>query len=372
MLFLSPLLFAANHMANSSFFTTALLNWYQPDQRPLPWKHIKDPYLIWLSEIILQQTRAEQGRPYFEKFKTAYPTIIDLAQASEDEIFKHWEGLGYYSRARNLHATAKLIAAQYNGRFPSTYPEILALKGVGPYTAAAIASFAFNLPHAVVDGNVYRILARYANDATPIDTTQGKRLFSELAQGFLPTDNPAIFNQAIMDLGATVCTPKRPQCPNCPLQPGCQAFEHNTQLQRPIKSKKLQRKTRFFNYLIVQSELGSIIHQRRDKDIWRQLYQFPLIESAIAVDKWDKLTQHTHWPAWLPAAGLVPQRKSGPWRQDLTHQRIVATFWEAKWTHTQSWQLPEDYLIVKRKNWATFAFPKIINLYFDDNSLTLF
>ena len=199
------------------FFTKNLLKWFASHHRPMPWKGEKNPYLIWLSEIILQQTRVEQGLPYFLKFKENYPTVTDLANAPEDEVMRLWQGLGYYSRARNLHFTAKYIAYDLNGEFPNTYTEILKLKGVGAYTAAAISSFAYDLPNAVVDGNVYRVLARYFGIETPIDTTEGKKKFTKLAYELLDKKRPADYNQAIMDLGATQCTPKNPNCKNCPL-----------------------------------------------------------------------------------------------------------------------------------------------------------
>lgn len=354
------------------FFTRALLDWYHPDDRPLPWKHISDPYLIWLSEIILQQTRAAQGLPYYERFREAYPSVQDLAAAPESEVLKLWEGLGYYSRARNLHAAAKMVAGEYGGQFPRTYREILGLKGVGPYTAAAIASFAFGLPHAVLDGNVYRVLSRYTDDSTPIDTTAGKKHFMALADKLLDRENPARYNQAIMDLGATICTPKQPDCVACPVREGCQAFASGTQLERPQKSRKLKRTTRYFNYLVVDTAAGSLLHARREQDVWKGLFQFPLVESTLPVDHWQDLLLAPNWPEWLREQGLQLTRKAGPYRQELTHQRIVATFWEVSWDHREAWQLPAGMQFAKRKNWSNFAFPKVIHLYLADNSLTLF
>lgn len=359
-------------MPASSSFTTALLEWYDPNKRPLAWKHISDPYLIWLSEIILQQTRAEQGAPYFEKFKTAFPSVEQLATASEDQVMKLWEGLGYYSRARNLHAAAKFIHHELNNQFPDTYADILQLKGVGPYTAAAIASFAYGLPHAVVDGNVYRVLSRFFGDASPIDTTAGKKRFAALAQQLLPPDSPAIYNQAIMDLGATICTPKAPLCTECPMAEECLAYEDNTWSNLPVKVKKLKRRTRYFNFLVLQHPDFRIIQKRTAKDIWQNLYQFPLIETAEMVTDWEELPKNTNWPEWLPLEKLSMKRKIGPNKQELTHQRIIAHFWELDYNSKETPTLPDSFSMVKPENWRKFAFPKIISCYFDDNSLYLF
>ncbi|MEO1264044.1 MAG: A/G-specific adenine glycosylase, partial [Bacteroidota bacterium] len=241
------------------------MEWFSTNHRPLPWKGEKNPYLIWLSEIILQQTRVEQGLPYFEKFKKKYPTVKDLANAPEDEVMKMWEGLGYYSRARNLHAAAKFIADELNGTFPDTFHEILGLKGVGPYTAAAIASFAYGLPHAVVDGNVYRVLSRFFGIEEPIDTTAGKKLFAALAQELLDEKQAGNYNQAIMDFGATHCTPALPACTSCLMKSKCTAFQKNTVNKLPVKIKKTKRRQRFFNYLILNEKGNVFIKKRTQK-----------------------------------------------------------------------------------------------------------
>ncbi len=352
-----------------AFFTERLLDWYDPSDRPLPWKHISDPYLIWLSEIILQQTRVEQGRAYYDRFRTNYPTVLDLAKAPEDEVMKLWEGLGYYSRARNLMAAAKHIAFERDGQFPHTYEEILALKGVGPYTAAAIASFAFDLPKAVVDGNVFRLLARFTNDDTPIDSSGGKRRFNELAQALLPPHEAARYNQAIMDFGATICKPRQPLCDQCPLQTQCSARQAGRVLELPVKAKRIKRRTRYFQYLVCKQNHYCLIHKRSEKDIWQDLYEFPLLETAGELNSWAELSQHSHWPAWLHEA--TPSRRVGPQKQDLSHQRIVATFWEFENT---PWPQPlsNNFMAVELKNLRTFAFPKIIDWYLSDKTLYLF
>lgn len=359
-------------MSAKSYFTTELMAWYAPDQRPLPWKHINDPYRIWLSEIILQQTRAEQGLPYYEKFVAQYPTVEDLARASEDEIMKMWEGLGYYSRARNLHAAAKYVAFELAGVFPKTYTDILQLKGVGPYTAAAIASFAYNLPHAVVDGNVYRVLARFFDYPKASDTTAGKKHFAQLAQRLLDKEQAGRYNQAIMDFGATVCTPKLAKCENCPLAEKCQALENGTVYERPLKLKKLQRRTRYFNYLVIQHPEFQIVEKRSAKDIWQNLYQFPLVESDQPLEDWSLVKEHATWPNWLKTENLSLKRKLGPRKQELTHQRIIASFWELDYQAATPPDVPENFQLVKPENSRKFAFPKIIGWYFDDNLLYLF
>ncbi|MCR9286527.1 MAG: A/G-specific adenine glycosylase [Bacteroidetes bacterium] len=230
-------------MKQKQFFTKKLMEWFSQNHRPLPWKGEKNPYYVWLSEIILQQTRVEQGLPYFEKFKSTYPTVAGLANAPEDEVMKLWEGLGYYSRARNLHFTAKYISKELGGVFPSDFEGILKLKGVGPYTAAAIASFAFDLPHAVVDGNVYRVLSRFFGIEKAIDSTEGKKEFSKLAQTLIDTKQPANYNQAIMDFGATHCKPSSPNCGKCLMSLNCFAFKNSKIESLPFKSKK-KKKTR--------------------------------------------------------------------------------------------------------------------------------
>ncbi len=380
---------AANE--NHLFFVENLLAWHEANPRPLPWKGERNPYLIWLSEIILQQTRVEQGLPYFERFKVAYPTVTDLANASEDEVMKLWEGLGYYSRARNLHATAKHIANELKGSFPTTYEGIRSLKGVGDYTAAAIASFAYDLPHAVVDGNVYRVLSRYFGIETPIDSTEGKREFAGIAQRLLeigklgnweiepplntpisqfPNFPPAGYNQAIMDFGATHCTPAVPRCPSCPMREYCVAvLEHKTSVL-PIKSKKLERRQRFFNYLIFNRLDEVFIKKRSERDIWQNLYDFPLIETESLEDKRYFLTKNKTCQAWLGEADWSLRNVSPPQKQELTHQRIVATFWEV--------EVGKDFLpketawqVVERGKLANFAFPKVIDLYINQKFLPL-
>jgi A/G-specific adenine glycosylase len=351
-------------------FTRELLAWSAANPRPLPWKGVRDPYLIWLSEIILQQTRVEQGLPYFERFRQRFPTIGELAAAPEDEVYKLWEGLGYYSRARNMLAAARQITEHSGGAFPDTYEGIRALKGVGPYTAAAIASFAFDLPHAVVDGNVYRVLARVFGLDEPVDTTGGKRLFAEWAQALLDEQRPGAYNQAIMDFGALQCKPARPQCPQCPMRSFCRAFQTGQVDALPVKSKRLERKTRYFHYLVLHHEGRILLRKRMEKDIWQHLYDFPLAETGSWDLDWEQL-QAT--PVWKDLAGHSDSRLlrcAGPFRQTLSHQHIVGRFWEIDLA--SPWQVPEGvYVAEERKNLCKFAFPKIIDLFLNDNSLFL-
>lgn len=356
-------------MDTALFFTQEILEWSTTINRPMPWKGEKNPYLIWLSEIILQQTRVEQGLAYFLRFKSNYPTIHDLARASEDEVFKLWEGLGYYSRARNLHATAKYISQELNGEFPTTYKEILSLKGVGPYTAAAIASFAYDLPYAVVDGNVYRVLSRYFGISEAIDSTKGKKIFAQKAQNLLDSKQAGRYNQAIMDFGAIQCVPKNPVCSKCPLHQKCVAFDQQIVGALPFKEKKLKKRTRFFNYLHLEQGNTIFLEKRTKKDIWQNLYQFPLIESDHLLDNIE-LSKTTLWGDLFGDTPISIMSASKVWKQTLSHQKINAVFWKIQLpAHFEQKKIP--YIPVDKENITSFAFPKIIDWYLSDNSLLL-
>lgn len=261
-------------------FKNKITAWYSVNKRDLPWRNTKNPYYIWLSEIILQQTQVKQGLPYYDAFIKQYPTVLDLANASEQEVLKLWQGLGYYSRARNLHATAKHVAFELNGKFPDNYKDLLKLKGVGDYTASAIASIAFSEVAAVVDGNVYRVLSRYYGINTPINSTEGIKEFKKLATSLIDKNEPATFNQAIMEFGATQCKPKNPYCSVCPLSKSCLALQKNLIDVLPVKLKKTKVKNRFFNFLVcIDKSKHTLLEKRTSKGIWQNLYQFPLIES---------------------------------------------------------------------------------------------
>jgi len=265
-------------------FSTELINWYSANKRKLPCRETKNPYFIWLSEIILQQTQVKQGLPYYDAFVKQFPTVFDLAEANEETVLKLWQGLGYYSRARNLHASAKHIALTLKGEFPKTYEDIKKLKGVGDYTASAIASIAFNEPEAVVDGNVYRVLSRYFGIDTAINSTEGIKEFKSLAQRLIDKKQPAIYNQAIMEFGALQCKPKAPYCLVCPLQNGCVALQQNKINELPVKLKKTKITKKFFNYMVCVDQDQNVLFEKREgKGIWQNLYQFPLIESDKSI-----------------------------------------------------------------------------------------
>ena len=262
-----------------------LQKWYNLNKRDLPWRDTKDPYIIWISEIILQQTRVDQGLSYFNRFVESFPTVVDLADAEEEEVLKIWQGLGYYSRARNLHAAAIYIRDFFNGMFPTNYSDVLSLKGVGEYTAAAITSFAWNMPYAVVDGNVFRVLSRLFAVSDPIDTGKGKKLFTALAQEVMDDVHADIHNQAIMEFGALHCTPKAPSCFDCILQNRCMAFNLQTVSQYPVKQQKIKTQNRYLHYFhVVLSEKYTLLHRRDKDDIWKGLFEFPLIETDSPMD----------------------------------------------------------------------------------------
>lgn len=352
-----------------AFFQQRLMTWYAGSERPLPWKEEKDPYKIWLSEIIMQQTRVAQGLPYYERFVAAYPTVSDLANAPDDEVMKQWEGLGYYSRARNLLATARYIAKDLGGVFPREYSDIRALKGVGPYTAAAIASFAYELPYAVVDGNVYRVLSRFLGDSTPVDTPSGQHLFRQYAEQLLDTRNPGRYNQAIMDFGAMHCTPRKPACTSCPLQEACIAFQRGEQVLLPQKAGKINVRDRFFHYLVIAYQGAVLLHRREEKDIWQDLYAFPLLEDQLPPRATEDIQQDPAWQTWATLGSCTLIGCSTVFRQTLSHQRISAQFWQLE--ATQFFYPPQGYHWVSRKELDRYAFPRIIDWFLQDNSLSL-
>lgn len=313
-----------------NILTRTLLDWYAENKRELPWRETADPYLIWISEIILQQTRVAQGYDYFLRFVRRFPDVATLAAASEEEVMKYWQGLGYYSRARNLHAAAKSM----NGVFPKTYREVRALKGVGDYTAAAICSIAYNMPYAVVDGNVYRVLSRYFGIDTPIDSTEGKKVFAALAEEMLDKSSPATYNQAIMDFGAIQCTPQSPACMFCPLADSCAALAAGKVSKLPVKAHKTKTSNRYFTYIYVRMGACTFIHKRTEDDIWKNLFELPLIESDR---EWTE-EEFLQSPAFrsLIAAGETPVVRAvvRNVKHVLSHRIIYASFYEV--------ELPED------------------------------
>lgn len=304
-------------------FCRILHRWYAESARELPWRQTRDPYRIWLSEVILQQTQVAQGYSYYEAFVNKYPTVADLAAASLDEVLKLWQGLGYYSRARNLHAAAKMVVEEFGGSFPTTAAELQKLKGVGRYTAAAIASFAFDEAVAVVDGNVYRFLARYFGIDTPIDTTLGERQFRELAQSLLPVDAAALHNQAMMEFGALQCVPHA-DCSLCPFSESCRAYALDNVSLFPVKQHKVKIRTRYLHYIYIMSDDGVMLHQRQDaKDIWCGLYELPLVEHDRPLD-FSGLTTTSQYVSLLGDSAVELVSESGEKTHQLTHQKLIA------------------------------------------------
>lgn len=353
-------------------FAARLLEWYRLNQRDLPWRKTKDPYKIWLSEIILQQTRVAQGKDYYLKFVNHYPTVNSLALASEEEVLKDWQGLGYYSRARNLHTAAKFISNELKNKFPTTYQEIKKLKGVGEYTSAAIASFAFNLPHAVVDGNVYRVLSRIFGIETPIDSTDGKKNFAALAQSLLSKDHPADFNQAIMEFGAIQCTPKKPNCMFCPFTDQCYALKTGTVEQLPIKEKKLKQKKKYLNYLIFETEKQIIINKREQKGIWQNLYDFPLIESTKALNE-KQIIQSEEFVSLVKQQEYQISGVSEIRKHILSHQILFAKFIHLRLKNEKALD-KIGFEKIKKKELIKRPIPKLIENYLNEetNLLSLF
>ena len=321
-------------------FTPALLKWFDAYGRELPWRQTRDPYAVWLSEIILQQTRVEQGRPYWERFMQRWPTAEALARASEDEVLRQWQGLGYYSRARNLHFAAGQIVAM--GGFPQTIEGIRSLKGVGDYTAAAIGSIAFDLPVAVVDGNVYRVLARHFGIDTPINTTEGKKEFTALAQSLLPPKEASRFNQAMMDFGATQCTPQSPRCLLCPLQDGCVALREGRVGQLPVKLKTLKVKERRLTYIYIRCQGQTAIRRRPAGDIWQGLYEPWLTDS-------------------VPSGAVLLRQNQ---KHVLTHRIIYADFW--LWETDEKPSLPDEYIWIDEADIERYALPRLVELLLNE------
>ncbi|MAR66627.1 MAG: A/G-specific adenine glycosylase [Crocinitomicaceae bacterium] len=337
-------------------FSDKLIDWYQGNKRDLPWRHTNDPYKVWLSEVILQQTRVAQGLSYYLKFERVFPTVFDLAAAPEELILKNWQGLGYYSRARNMHSTAKQIVDDFDGKFPNSYDELILLKGIGDYTASAIASFCFGKKHAVVDGNVFRVLSRVFGIDTPIDSTLGKKNFKMLAEELICSDRPAIFNQAMMEFGALQCTPKSPDCTSCPLNNTCVAYSLNQVNDLPKKSKKVKKRNRYFEYLVILTSDNTIIQQRKEKDIWAKLFEFPLIEYSEAPDPELVLADIGQF---LKMDFSVVQ-KSMPIKHLLSHQNLFVRFWQLE---LEDPPCNDGFIKVEMHELEQFAFPKVVDNY---------
>ena len=345
-------------------FTNSLTQWYLQNKRDLPWRKTVNPYKIWLSEIMLQQTRVAQGTPYFLSFTTAFPTVFDLAAANEEQVLKLWQGLGYYSRARNLHKTAQYVVNELSGVFPDNYNDLLKLKGVGEYTAAAIASFSYNEAVPVVDGNVFRVLSRYFDVETDIAAASAKKEFAALAFELMPKGNPAIFNQAIMEFGALQCVPKSPNCGICVFNTSCAALQKKKVDQLPVKSKKLKVRNRFFNYLVVSDDNeNTIIQKRIAKGIWHNLYEFPLIETEMVED--SDCIANLIQSDFFKGNEIVGISESNPETiiHKLSHQHLHIKFWKVKVNGTIKNAINSDTL-------KTFPFPIVIHNFIEKDFLS--
>lgn len=337
-------------MREKDIFSKPLILWYLKNRRSLPWRKSRDPYRIWLSEIILQQTRIAQGTEYYEKFTAEFDTVSELASASEELILKLWQGLGYYSRARNLHLTAKYIVGELNGKFPQSYHGLIQLKGVGDYTASAIASIAFGLPHATVDGNVYRVLSRFYGISTPIDSSGGNKEFKSLAQELLDPQQPGNHNQAVMELGALVCTPKRPLCEACPLQENCYAYLAQETGLFPVKKGKTKVRKRYFNYLVLDSSEGlTRIKKRTGRDIWKHLYEFPMLESSKTIGDPEHIENQVVSEFNLAESYGLKKFNSATVIHKLSHQELHLEFWlvqtDEKPDQTTAWKDLENHAL---------------------------
>lgn len=347
-------------------FTNLLIEWYLQNKRDLPWRNTTNPYPIWLSEIILQQTRVAQGMPYFYAFLESFPTVKELAIADEQQVLKLWQGLGYYSRARNLHQTAQYIANELDGVFPNSYAGLIQLKGIGEYTAAAIASFAYNEPVPVVDGNVFRVVSRYFGIESDISTGKTKKEFTALAAELLSKEQPALFNQAIMEFGAMHCTPKNPDCENCIFNSSCVALQKGLVVQLPFKSKKIKIRKRYFNYIVLQDKKGNTkIQQRTDKGIWHNLYEFPLFET----------TQEEGFETIAPLIkndtdfgdSVVSIQEANPISliHKLSHQHLYIKFWKVTVNNTLTDGVNPEQL-------RTFPFPIVIHNFIEEDATKKF
>jgi len=349
---------------NEKFFSEKIIDWYKANQRNLPWRETRDPYKIWLSEIILQQTRVAQGLPYYEAFVKTFPTVFDLAKASEQQVLRLWQGLGYYSRARNLHKCAKVVVENFDGNFPNTYEELKKLSGIGPYTAAAIASIAFHKKVAVVDGNVFRVLSRVFGVDKDIASDEGKKYFFSLANELIDAKNPDLFNQAVMEFGALHCVPKNPKCEECIFSKQCEAKQKNLQTVLPVKAKKLKIKTRYFYYFVIHTKNGILMHQRIAKDIWNGLYDFYLIEKKRS-QKIESLIAKDEF-----LSNMKSFRESEIFTHILSHQKLKVKFIEIEKSFSKKNELLAKNLGLKnftKKEIAKLPKPILIDRFLKSN-----
>lgn len=339
-------------------FSATLLKWYKIHKRDLPWRRTREPYHIWICEIIMQQTRISQGLEYYLRFIERFPSLGALAEATEDEVLKYWQGLGYYSRARNLHAAAKSM----NGVFPSSYEEVRSLKGVGDYTAAAICSIAYNMPYAVVDGNVYRVLARVFGIATPIDSPSGKKEFTALAQKLLDEKRAGDFNEAIMDFGATCCTPQTPLCANCPFNKNCVAHLEGKEEILPVKAQKIKVTERFFHYIYVEQGKYTWLHKRGASDVWQNLYEPPLLETKDSFSKWKNSSAYKKL-----FSTYKPELLATPIKHVLSHRVIHADLYQV--TLPPTVKVPEGVLRVEKKHLPDYAISRLVQKLLENGGI---
>ena len=348
-------------------YSKILQKWYTENKRDLPWRDVNEVYKIWISEIILQQTRVNQGLEYYLRFVQRFPDVHSLAVAPEDDVLKYWQGLGYYSRARNLHKAAKQVHERFNGVFPNQHTDILSLSGIGAYTAAAICSISYNQPYAVVDGNVYRVLSRLFAIETPIDSSGGIKQFASLAQSILDIKHPGLHNQALMEFGALQCVPVSPNCSICPLQSECKAFQTDSQSQFPVKTQKVKVKERFFNYIMIEYNQSSFIQKRIFNDIWRNLYEFPLIETDMLLTR-TELLNHPQFKGLFDDINTYDiQSISKPYRHILTHRIINAQFFKIS-ISDKNHKLG-NYLEIPISSIHNYAVSRLIELYLESESI---
>lgn len=351
-------------------FSLRLTNWYNNHKRALPWRQTNDPYAIWLSEVILQQTRVDQGLAYYQRFLALWPNVNSLAAASEQEVLLQWQGLGYYSRARNLLHTARLVVEKYQGRFPDSYNGLIGLKGIGPYTAAAIASIAFNKPHAVVDGNVQRVLSRLFGVTEPIDSLEGKKAVESIAIQAIQGVDPATHNQAMMEFGALQCVPKSPDCYNCVLKNQCFAFAKGWVAELPLKTKKTKVVARYFNYFIAtwpqQSNTITLIRQRLNNDIWKGLFEFPLIETDQEIE-FEALMQSKEFNQMFGKQVFTLVRRSEMHKHQLTHRRIMARFYHLHFEQPLVFLDEKNVFLIVDNDFSIYPLPRLIDRYLQQN-----
>lgn len=345
--------------------TSLLLHWYESEGRELPWRETKLPYNIWISEIILQQTRVAQGKDYYLRFIERFPNVQSLAEAEEQEVLKLWQGLGYYTRARNLHAAAKQITTHFQGIFPSSYSDIISLKGVGEYTSAAIASIAFGLPYAVLDGNVLRVISRLFGITQSIHLPETKRIIKEIAQSLLPTNDAGKFNQAIMDFGAMICTPASPRCDECTLRDYCTAFAEKKVRELPVNERRISIRSRYFHYFHIQHRNSTYLQKRGGSDIWKNLFEFPLIETESETN-WVDLSSMKSFSTLFNGVSTISVEHSMTIKHQLTHQSIFTQFYRIAIPDELSFTPPDGIFIIENEQLYNYPVSRLIHKYLEN------